>query len=178
MYNDKSKSKRRDSCKLWLCLGCSKNWGQKWWLESVGTLSIYLGWWSHHTLEHDNVIHEHIHWMSLSVPEQMAWTSNNIDNSEGFINQSAVENDSWKSTKLENKQWFVLFVCMTRRMKCIELTLLSCLIARAFHVIGVICYIACHFIGATGQRHETLLLGRSNGDGSANKSTVYRLMSE
>ena len=111
MYNDKSKSKCRDSCKLWLCLGCSKNWGQKWWLESVGTLSIYLGWWSHHTLEHDNVIHERIHWMSLSVPEQMAWTSNNIDNSEGFINQSAVENDSWKSTKIENKQWFVLF-CM------------------------------------------------------------------
>jgi hypothetical protein len=62
------------------------------------------------------------------------------------------------------------FVCMMFRMKCIELTLLSCLIARAFHVIGVICYISCHFIGATGQRHETLLWAMSNGDGSANKS--------
>ena len=51
-----------------------------------------------------------------------------------------------RSLKINNGLYY--FVCMTRRMKCIELTLLSCLIARAFHVIRVICYIACHYIGA------------------------------
>ena len=78
-----------------------------------------------------------------------------------MINQNAVEDGSWKSTKLENKQWFVLFVCMTRRMKCIELMLLSCLIARAFHVIRVICYIACHYIGVNRPTTRDIASGLS-----------------
>ena len=64
-------------------------------------------------------------------------------------------------------------------MKCVELTLLSYLIAHAFHVIRVICYIACHYIGVNRPttRKECFWV-ESNGDDSANMSTVYWLTSE
>ena len=80
---------------------------------------------------------------------------------------------------LENEQRFVLFVCMLCCMKCVELTLLSYLIAHAFHVIRVICHIACHYIGVNRPttRKECFWV-ESNGDASANMSTVYQLMSK
>ena len=80
---------------------------------------------------------------------------------------------------LENEQRFVLFVCMLCCMKCVELTLLSYLIARAFRVIRVICYIACHYIGVNRPTTwKECFWVESNGDTSANMSTVYWLTSE
>ena len=79
---------------------------------------------------------------------------------------------------LENEQRFVLFVCMLCCMKCIELALLSYLIASAFHVIRVICYIACHYIGVNRPTtQKECVWVESNGNAPANMSTVYQFMS-
>ena len=86
----KSKSKHRDSCKLFNCALVVPGTGdRKYWLEPVATFSTALwvmllilddGVTTH--WKNDKVIHEHIHWTSLiSVPVKMAWTSNDIDNS-------------------------------------------------------------------------------------------------